>query len=137
MGCDIHVYIEIKQNNKWEYSQEYIDDIDYENQYIPRNYSLFALLAKVRGTHKESLDPRGLPKDVSSIVKKEYIKWNGDGHTHSYISLNELKILLVNIGLLSDNDNDIKYAVKGVKDLLNKFDESRGTEQRAVFWFDN
>ena len=35
-------------------------------------------------------DPKGLPEDVSDVVKEESDRWNGDGHSHSYFTLREL-----------------------------------------------
>ena len=36
-------------------------------------------------------DPRGLPDDISPLVRKEAEHWEGDGHSHSYFTLKELK----------------------------------------------
>ena len=40
-------------------------------------------------------EPRGVPKDVSEVVKKEIGYWGSDGHSHSYFTLKELKQFLV------------------------------------------
>lgn len=117
MGCDIHAYIEIRQDGKWEHydwqkqyqigtyedgSPEYDYDKLWDNPLgIGRNYDLFAILANVRnghgfagiltGTGFEPMDkPRGLPQDVSLEVRAESDEWNGDGHSHSWMSLPEL-----------------------------------------------
>jgi hypothetical protein len=50
----------------------------YEKEiYHERNYSLFALLANVRNSAgvKPISEPRGLPEDVSEIVKKISDQW--------------------------------------------------------------
>ena len=66
-----------------------------------RNYDLFAMLANVRnGRGFAGCDtgngfipiamPKGLPKDVSPEIKQESDRWNGDGHSHSYFTVQEL-----------------------------------------------
>lgn len=98
MGCDIHLFVEKRTDEKWECLNEIVDDegtlsTPYEKEiYRERNYSLFALLADVRNSAgvKPISEPRGLPEDVSEIVKKISDQWNGDGHSHSYYTLKEL-----------------------------------------------
>jgi hypothetical protein len=60
--------------------------------YDARNYALFGVLAGVRGSAvNNQIDaPRGLPKDVSSMVKEDYIDWDMDAHSCSYLTLREL-----------------------------------------------
>lgn len=70
--------------------------------YSGRNYNLFAILANVRngrgfagikigeGYNPISM-PKGVPSDASSTYQKEVEDWNGDGHSHSYFTLKELK----------------------------------------------
>lgn len=83
MGCDIHLYAERKEKGVWIKAQEC--DIN-------RNYNLFSILANVRNGN--SLVPiselKGLPNDVSDGVRKESDGWDGDGHSHSYFTLQEL-----------------------------------------------
>lgn len=93
MGCDIHMVLQIKDNDEWKTTE--ILDID-------RNYTLFGILAGVRdGTYKTISEPKGLPKDDPSIVVDE-VKflhldyegiedrfWLGD-HSHSYLTAKEL-----------------------------------------------
>jgi hypothetical protein len=105
MGCDIHLYTEkIKSVNgvdKWVNCDHwklnpYFGDDEYEPElglislYSGRNYNLFGVLAGVRGGDEICL-PRGLPDDVSDVVKKESDRWDGDGHSHSYFTLAKLK----------------------------------------------
>lgn len=99
MGCDIHIFVEKRINGKWECIDTIIGDengnlyVPYENRiYTERNYSLFALLANVRNHAKiiSISEPRGLPDDVSEIVKEISYQWDCDGHSHSYYTLEEL-----------------------------------------------
>lgn len=118
MGCDIHMNIEIKnKDGKWErynWEDEYIvgkyDDGEPKYDWgeifknpldINRNYDLFAILANVRngygfagcdtgdGFVPISL-PRGLPRDVSDEVKAKSDRWGVDGHSHTFLTLEEL-----------------------------------------------
>jgi hypothetical protein len=94
MGADIHMHTEVKRNGKWEYHGE--------GPYTDRNYDLFAILADVRNGRGFAgcktgegfiplADPKGLPDDVSDEVKVEAEQMGGDGHSHSYFTLEELQ----------------------------------------------
>ena len=66
--------------------------IPYEKRfYSGRNYDLFTILAGVRHSGLNTISsPRGLPGNMSPLVRKEYRKWLGDGHSHSYFTIEEL-----------------------------------------------
>jgi hypothetical protein len=109
MGCDIHLYVEVKQGDgTWKAADEWITDEDgwlhvpYGKKYYDeRNYDLFAILADVRngrgfagiktgeGFNPISL-PKGLPEDVSPQVKKCSDNWGVDGHSHSWHTIADL-----------------------------------------------
>lgn len=116
MGCDIHMYVEHKQDGVWKsadiwkpdkyfdskYETVQKDIVEYEDRfYAGRNYDLFAILANVRngygfaGTDTGDgfipiSEPRGLPDDVSELIKDESEDWGPDGHSHSWLTLKEL-----------------------------------------------
>lgn len=117
MGCDIHFFVERKINGKWEsadkitknkyYDKKYPEEeqefvVDYEDRfYSGRNYNLFAILADVRnGSGFAGCDtgdgfspisePKGIPEDVCSFIQSESDGWAGDGHSHSYFTVEEL-----------------------------------------------
>ena len=87
----------------------YKDEYLFANVYHGRNYDLFSILADVRNGYGfagiptgsriipvlESLyqEPpcRGLPSSVSPLVKRKSDDWNGDGHSHNWLTLEELK----------------------------------------------
>lgn len=109
MGCDIHLYTEyfttIKDVKRWAccdyfklnpYFGEYEDERKYNHVsiYDGRNYSLFAALANVRndGYIEPISESRGLPGDVSKVVKEESDFWDGNGHSHSWLTAKELFI---------------------------------------------
>jgi len=116
MGCDIHIYAEVKENGEWEKVGPVFDDPYYaperplsdwnqpkiDQPYVGRNYDLFAILADVRngrgfagvptGTGFVPIAaPRGLPNDVTPGVEAQADSWGRDGHSHSWLLLSELQ----------------------------------------------
>lgn len=146
MGCDIHLHAEVKIDGEWH---------AYSAPHILRNYRLFARLAGVRSRDgiKPISDPRGLPEDASVVTKHHSDHWGIDGHSHSWISAEE-------IALLDDTREEWDYPPGkdseswmryGCSDLFGYFygnswsgwtkypeDRPKGIEDvRFVFWFDN
>jgi hypothetical protein len=82
MGCDIHAYAEVRTPHGWGAS-----DLDV---FDGRNYGIFGFFADVRNySHSPVIaEPRGLPDDVSSAIRKEG-DWT-DAHSHSWLTLAEL-----------------------------------------------
>lgn len=117
MGCDIHMYAEVKIRSEWRtvgriFEYDYYDAkapttiewYNYEGEwesnqiltihpYDSRNYRLFAILADVRNSDciKPISDPRNIPDDVSDFVKHQSNEYGIDGHSHSWLSLTELE----------------------------------------------
>jgi hypothetical protein len=100
MGCDIHDYCEIRQDDgSWEktgnvfpypYYNENSGEKSCDSPYDWRNYVLFGVLAGVRGEFPPICEPRGVPSDASEGYKAIVERWRGDGHSHSYFTLQEL-----------------------------------------------
>ena len=114
MGCDIHFYLEKRQKDgtwisadNWSENEYYQDDPEHERKlvanevYNSRNYNLFSILADVRNGRGFAecdtgdgfipiSDPKGLPPDVSGVIKDLSESWGSDGHSHSYFNLTEL-----------------------------------------------
>lgn len=111
MGCDIHLYVEVKQGDSWvtadRWTQDKYDEpgrlsVGYDQRfYRGRNYSLFAILADVRNGRgfagiktgegfNPISKPRGLPKDVCKEIQAESDGWDSDGHSHSWFTISEL-----------------------------------------------
>ena len=85
MGCDIHMHVEVKINDKWEH---------YDQPRIPRNYKLFERMAGVRGEVENAIcPPRGLPTDISAMTKFCSDFWDSDGHSHSWLNAQEISEL--------------------------------------------
>jgi|TARA_B110000495_G_C22718523_1_gene422187 hypothetical protein len=148
MGCDIHLYKEKKENDiwvtadiNWKVDHEYPDDvpdIPVEQNNINRNYDLFGLLADRVRTHFDySFKVQGLPTDACLLVKNISERWGIDAHNHSYISLNELRRMAVDL-LLMGNSSITKWQLRGISNILKLFpDDVDGDDYRVVFWFDN
>jgi hypothetical protein len=117
MGCDIHMWAEIKkpQTNKWEKAGEVFENKYYnpefpiskfnqpktEHPYDSRNYDLFAILANVKNGYGfartdtgDGFVPISFPKGIPQDATLDYIsfvdKWRGDGHSHSYFTIDEI-----------------------------------------------
>ena len=126
MGCDIHATIERKQYDWWLASAKDVD--------IDRNYSLFTMLADVRNYDRERKPknvvialPRGTPEDKSFGHGDLIKEWEGDDHSHSWITFKELK----NHKQKFFKSQDF---YKFMKVLAKKYGD---TKVRLVFFFDN
>jgi hypothetical protein len=85
MGCDIHLYCEVKIEGQWHL---------YSHPYVERNYDLFAKMANVRndlGFERPISRPKGLPDDLSIIPKLEYKRDNY--HSASWLNVEEIRQL--------------------------------------------
>jgi len=102
MGCDIHMYPEVKRNGKWEfvyrfqpgrYYEEEPEWKDRANYYAweDRWYWLFGQLAGVRRPGPPIVEPRGFPSDASQAVVAARDDGDGDYHSWSWLTLAELK----------------------------------------------
>lgn len=112
MGCDIHLYVEKKQDGKFVSADKWTKDedsedsermsVDYDSRFWSgRSYNLFSILANVRNgvgfagvpTGRGFVPiamPRGLPGDACEEILKESERWREDGHSHSYLTVTEL-----------------------------------------------
>jgi len=150
MGCDIHMFREVRRDGKWECLEEtYEEDcgtdeepemvVHLESLPMSRNYWLFGLLAAgVRTEWEFSWQPRGLPDDVSKPVEADYGLWDSDAHTASWLGLPEIQMKATELLILPGQE--APQCGKLLADLLNKLEWPEGTEPgdcRIVFWFDN
>jgi hypothetical protein len=103
MGCDIHSFVEVKKGNNWELLKEKpfpADDFhkkyykeDFTDDPFPyRNYGLFGFLADVRNYScvEPISEDKGFPNDASIEVVTEKETWDADGHSHSWLTLEEM-----------------------------------------------
>lgn len=86
MGCDIHTYVECSKAGAWEWQGEEASPFDW------RCYNLFGWLGDVRNySEAPPIAPRrGLPADMSAALVQEWDEWSGDGHSASWVSVDEL-----------------------------------------------
>lgn len=128
---DIHAHIEFKDGSEWRHFGE--------TDMLGRNYSIFSLLAGLRGPYEAMIDPRGLPSDRSSGILTYTQYWGDDGHTHSYLTVKELKKLRKKLKKIAKKDDSFKQESKVYRKIFKtiiQVMESLG-EARLVFWFDN
>lgn len=148
IGCDIHIYPEIYNDNieRWVYTPSYgVTEIDN------RNYTLFAALAGVRGSGPK---PNGLPEDLSDTVQYQWDTiWQWDGHSCFHMSLTKFidvfKATTFDIRLIADLSLRPKDSLsKEHKRLLDTYEnfidwtfedirEDDRNNCRLVCWFDN
>lgn len=102
MGCDIHLYVERRENGKWITCDAWEgagDDrgIPYKKRfYSERNYDLFAIFADVRngrgfaGVKTGGALPRGVPDDCCTEYREASEAYGIDGHSHSWLTIAEI-----------------------------------------------
>lgn len=108
MGCDIHTFVEVQKNGKWEAVPNpagckpcWMGEDGWELYglysgwvYEDRNYTLFSALAGVRNRYGVTPFgyPRGIPDDASPQVREYFIEDEEacDLHSCSYYYLWEL-----------------------------------------------
>ena len=172
MGCDIHMFVEYRVNGgKWmqhpghkiEIEEEGTDDeyTTYGEVFATgRNYVLFGALAGVRYDGPDAL---GLPDDCSEFVQKASDNWGEDGHSHSYLSLDDFEKVIMSFEYHVPTDRvDMFYNLREggwdncppdyttiiagcrrhamelvVDDILLTENTEKNVEHRVVFWFDN
>jgi hypothetical protein len=80
MGCDIHAFVDYDQTH-----QDGVSTFHWGSIKLERNYWLFSLLAGVRGQREQSLQPKGLPKNMSWQVRREvYLELINDADVNDY-----------------------------------------------------
>lgn len=109
MGCDIHLYVERREDDKWVTADTWELDkyageltVPYgQGFYESRSYDLFSILANVRNGYGFAgvptgvgfipiSEPRGIPEDACPEYLSVVERWNGDGHSHSWFTVAEL-----------------------------------------------
>ena len=128
MGCDIHGFVEIQKDYFVELKRwDALIDI---GSLIKRNYTPFGDLFGVRNYNetKPVAGNRGIPKDISDIVKEEIKDIGIDGHSHTWITFEELKQFYGHFSSDWDTLIDMMEYLKRNKEIV---------KVRLVVWFDN
>lgn len=101
MGCDIHAYTE-KFNpatGLWETLDHYSEPVEGEEigevvevLGLHRNYALFGIMACVRFEDLPTIShvELGIPDDACPEYKAIAAAWEGDGHSHNYLTFREI-----------------------------------------------
>ncbi|HBY5418639.1 hypothetical protein POY32_27605 [Klebsiella michiganensis] len=115
MGCDIHMMVELKRsvNDKeiwvnYDHFRKnpYFGEFDDEDEYVRielnslRSYVAFSQLCGVRAYSKDTpmiSEPRGIPDDASEYTKRVSSEYGLDGHSHSYVTLAEIRDFRANL----------------------------------------
>lgn len=143
MGCDIHAFIEKREPQSSSYSRS----IEFP---INRDYFLFGLLAGVRYSKCEYIQPRGLPLGINWYTKEQYEEMKEDAHTPSWLTLAELEAIVPKLeeGRQADKKefdefvsmmeeryaNDITLTPEGRKNLDRLIKEDKNKPDR-FYWF--
>lgn len=140
MGCDIHIVLERKVGDggwvgihNFPYWQQ--RDRTGRSTAWPlateRNYRRFAALAGVRGDGPE---PRGVPEDVSVLAQMEIDRYGSDGHSHSWMSVEEAAPIFLQTEWVGPSDD---WASKYPVCYFFGVEPEDAKNHRLVFWFDN
>lgn len=152
MGCDIHCYVEEKVDGVWVNTQPMVDSEVWDSEaeeylagpkepnqtHIWRDYCLFGAIASVRREYDGlSLEPRGIPDDVSAEIKQAHANEEGDAHSASHATMEELELLTLASALHADAvDHGVASSLRDfIKTLFPEGAEP--DTYRVVFWFDN
>jgi hypothetical protein len=159
MGADIHSFVE-SQDDKgvWRVVPWPHGEWPDEGPFGVRNYGVFGWLADVRNySAVPVIAPlRGLPEDVTSGVRADRDRMDGDAHSASWLSVDELlafdydaefedrRVTIGNNagataepggGKVTTFREFLGGSVMPDLDRLRQLNEQRPT--RVVFWFDN
>jgi len=148
MGCDIHTHIEIRYKGKWEH---------YAIPSIDRDYSLFSVMAGVRGGYDPIVEPKGVPEDMSVVTRLDWEQMGTDAHTASWFDEQEIDQLSAWLKEQAENSKekgvyltyDLEYGILNrtymFGNSLTAFKHYDDVEYlpngcdavRLIFWFDN
>lgn len=148
MGCDIHIFSEIKRHIRdeekwinmdyWQYNPYYDTEdpdgereMDVKSLYSGGDYDLFSVLANVRNYSNNSFitEGRGLPDDICLKTKKEADRFLGDGHSHGYFTLKEM------VDYYKENPT-IKRSGMVSKEAAEKLETTEETPNSWAGWTD-
>ncbi len=136
MGCDIHLHVEIKVRGEW---------LHYNQPRIKRDYALFTKMAGVRNYDDEIdpiSEPRGIPLDCTKTTQLVCDHWDTDGHSHSWLSYEEISQLQEWHEKRTDSyfkfyDNFGYMFGNGWRSKHRCDDPEFLEDVRFIFWFDN
>lgn len=141
MGCSIHLHVEVKIDDEWHH---------WGAPSIGQDYELFEKMAGAHGDERNAITPpRGLPDDITKPTKFDVARWDDDGHSHSWLSVDEIDLLRswwesrpgsVALSLYFEEHLLAMHLFGNSLTEWHRYpDENREGVQdvRFVFWFDN
>lgn len=166
MGCDIHSFVEVRKDGKWEVKTGDVFpltgwDLEWSlkngrgthtsHPFDWRSYGMFGFLANIRNySHSPVIQEPTyeVPVDASEEIKDKFI--GSDRHTHSYLTLRQLAEYdydqtFLDQRIQSRNSDDQPETVV-LRDFLGKefFDQIEVMKTlgdlddvRVIFCFDN
>ena len=138
MGCDIHPHVARRTG------EGKLVPFMYSSLDLGRDYVMFGLLAGVRGEEK-LFEPRGLPDDVPSTYKFDYDRMEGDAHSASWLTTEEVRAVAEAYPAAVERrggerrQNPFLAALVGLMGAVDQWSEEYdpGGSAVFVFWFDN
>lgn len=130
MGADIHAYVEWSPRpGGWYFLGEVV---------IMRNYLFMGLVAGIREIERPVVPPRGLPRDVSFDVENAWDNQQGDAHTPTWLTLEEVCLVEAHYHASTKAGPQVASppelaAIIGAMQGLQR----AGYPSRLVCWFDN
>ena len=159
MACDIHWYSETKKDGTWRCDQAESfhkdEDPEYEHHDMnnfpngERDYWMFGLLADVRCDVPYGFAAKGIPDELSPEVKTIFDELDDDGHSHSYLTREELKAKLAELALKRAElliapvkgatiEIVVQHHIGRLKEIIGNLDaDVPDSDQRIIFCFDN
>lgn len=146
MGCDVHIAVEQRDSpeDSWEAVSEFEEEEDFYQLSTDlvdssRNYLIFGAIAGVRVRMDGSLEPKGIPDDLSDDLQQ----WINTclEHTPSWLTYEELQGLVAQVCLFP-NKFDGRESANHIKDKITDWLESLDIccdkkQKRIVFFFDS
>lgn len=145
MGCDIHAVVERKVGEKWiavnVIQNHYTAGRDHDGETdgfsspaaLDRNYARFAAMAGVRGSGPI---PKGVPEDPSQTTA-HLIKSDIDGHSHSWLPLDEAIKIMANTEQWRAHEDEKCWIRQYPSHFFFNVEDDQLDDHRLVFWFDN
>lgn len=137
MGCDIHAMIERRVDhtgNGYYADKTWSEWLNAGDPDLKRNYNLFTVLAGVRDGY--GVDPIAQPRligdrhqfdedkayavDVCDEFNGWAKSWGRDGHSHSYVTLRELKEYGESFSLPAGFEEQAAGEIKSLRDVVQQ-----------------
>lgn len=146
MGCDIHAMIERRKT--WRFTDAsgnlHTSWINAGDPDMIRAYDVFSLLTDC-GRDRYSVTPisvgRGTPEDVCDEWRRYVEAWDGDGHSHGWVTLREMRYYPIDTvpwpSEVAAGNREIWYGLIGELDRVAARYGGDPDAVRMVFFFDN